>query len=177
MRKRIIGFLSFGATVAVLIAALKLINWVPSVVEEGFIRQYKSVEEVQSKLKIKDVYIPSYFPQSFRWPPNTIWAQTKPFTAIVMEFRNQEKGDIGLVISQVVTGARFIPESKIRVEQVRERVDDYPLKGRRAVLEVGTGQGDEPCSSISWTEGGYRMTVIMKSAPFDLLKIAESMGK
>jgi hypothetical protein len=177
MRKRIIGFLFFGATVAVLIAALKLINWVPSVVQEGFVRQYKSVEEVQSKLKIKDVYIPSYFPQSFKWPPDTIWAQTKPFTAIVMEFRHQETGGIGLVISQVASGARFISGNKLRMAQVRERVDDYPLKGRKAVLEVGTGKNGEPCSSIAWTEGKYRLTVVMKSAPFDLLKIAESMVK
>jgi hypothetical protein len=176
MRKIIVGFLYFVVTVAVLIGGLKLINWVPSVVQEGFIGEYKSIEEVESKLKIRDVYVPSYFPQSFKWPPDTIWAQTKPFTAIVMEFRNQDKGELGLIISQVAAGAHFIPASKIRIAEVREKAA-YSLKGRKAVLEVGTGKNEEPCSSISWTEGGYRMTVVMKSSPFDLLKIAESMLK
>ena len=176
MRRIIIGFLYFVVTIAVLIGGLKLINWVPSVVQEGFVGQYKSIEEVQSKLKIREVYIPSYFPQSFKWPPDTIWAQTKPFTAIVMEFRHQEKGDIGLIISQVATGARFIPASKIRIAEVRERVA-YSLKGRKAILEVGIGKNETPCSSISWTEGGYRITAVMKSSPFELLKIAESMVK
>jgi hypothetical protein len=161
MRKIIVGFLYFVVTVAVLIGGLKLINWVPSVVQEGFIGEYKSIEEVESKLK---------------WPPDTIWAQTKPFTAIVMEFRNQDKGELGLIISQVAAGAHFIPASKIRIAEVREKAA-YSLKGRKAVLEVGTGKNEEPCSSISWTEGGYRMTVVMKSSPFDLLKIAESMLK
>ena len=174
MRNKIIGFLSFGVTIIILIGALKLMNWVPSFVQEGFIREYKSVDEVKSDLKIGDIYIPSYFPQSFRWPPSAIWAQTRPFTAIVMEFRNVETGDVGLIISQVSSGARFIPDNKIKIEQVREKVN-YSLKGRNVFLEVGTGKGDEPCSRLSWTEGKYRITVIMKSRPFDLLKIAESM--
>lgn len=174
MRRKIIGFLSFGLMLAVLIGTLKLVNWVPSTVQEGFIREYKSIEDVKSQLKIKDIYVPSYFPQSFRWPPSVIWAQTKPFTAIVMEFKNLEKGDVGLIISQVAAGARFIPDDKIRMAQVREKVN-YSLKGRKVFLEVGTGRGDEPCSRLSWTEGQYRITVIMKSRPFDLLQIAESM--
>ena len=78
MRKIIVGFLYFAATVAVLIGGLKLINWVPSVVQEGFVGRYRSIEEVESKLKIRDVYIPSYFPQSFKWPPDTIWARAMP---------------------------------------------------------------------------------------------------
>jgi len=176
MHKKIIALISFVVTIAVILGTLKLINWVPTTVQEGFIREYKSVESVKSQLKIGDIYVPSYFPQSFRWPPSVLWAQATPFTAIVMEFRDVEKNDIGLIISQVDAGARFIPDDKIKMAQIRETVT-YNLKGRKALLEVGTGKDDEKCSRLSWTEGKYRITLIMKAAPFDLLKIAESMLK
>ena len=131
MGRKIIGFRSFGLTVLVLAGALKVINWLPSAVQEGFVREYKGIEDVREKLKIRDICIPSYFPQSVKWPPSAIWAQTRPFTAVVMEFRNVENGDIVLTISQVSAGARFIPDNKIKIEQLREKVD-YSLKGRKS---------------------------------------------
>jgi hypothetical protein len=176
MGRKIVGVFSFGLMVLVLAGALKVINWLPSAVQEGFIREYKDIEEVKEKLKIKDIYIPSYFPQSVKWPPSAIWAQTRPFTAIVMEFRNVENGGIELTISQVSAGARFIPDNKINIEQVRERID-YSLKGRKALLEVGACRDEERCSRISWIEGGYRITLAMESPPFELIKISESMLK
>jgi hypothetical protein len=174
MRKKVIGFLSFGLIVVVLIGAMKLVDWVPSAVQSGFVEEFRSIDEVTSRLKITDIYIPSYFPQNFKWPPTVILAQTKPYTAIVMEFRDVTRGDVGLTISQVDAGARFISDDKIGMSQIREQVS-YPLKGRNASLEVGADSNDEPCSRISWIEGKYRITVAMRSRPFELLKIAESM--
>jgi hypothetical protein len=174
--RKIVGFLSFVLALALLVGALKVMNWLPSVVQEGFVSEYKDIEDVRDKLKIKDIYVPSYFPQPVKWPPSAIWAQTRPFTAIVMEFKNVENGDIELTISQVSAKARFIPDNKIKIEQVREKVD-YSLKGRKALLEVGACENEERCSLISWIEGKYRITVAMKSPPFELIKIAESMLK
>src|SRR5512140_838699 len=122
MHKKIFALIFFAVTIAVLLGTLKLINWVPTTVQEGFIREYKSLESVKSQLKIRDIYVPSYFPQSFRWPPSVLWAQTTPFTAIVMEFKDVEKSDIGLIVAQVDAGARFIPDDKIRMAQIREKV-------------------------------------------------------
>ncbi len=176
MGRKIIGFLSFGLALVVLVGVLKVMNWLPSAIEEGFIKEYGNIEDVREQLKIKDIYTPSYFPQPVKWPPSAIWAQTRPFTAIVMEFRDAENGDIELTISQVSSGARFIQDDKIKIEQVREKLD-YSLKGRKALLEVGACRNQERCSLISWIEGKYRITVAMKSPPFELIKISESMLK
>lgn len=173
MKKKLLGLLYFALTLAILVGALKAANWLPAALQEGLMKKYDSVDEVRTKLRVKDLYVPSYFPQSYGWPPSTILAQSRPFVAIVMEFRNVQTGDIALVISQTA-GKSFAPSKKISLVQVKERVD-YPLKGRAAVLEVGKCKGDVPCCRISWNEGAYRMTVEMKSAPFDLLKIADSM--
>ena len=173
MKKRLSGFLYFAVTVAILVALLKVTGWLPTALQEGLMRRYDSVEEVKAKLHVKDVYVPSYFPQSYRWPPSRILAQSRPFVAIVMEFRNVRTGETALVISQSAH-KDFVPDKRISLIKVRERVD-YPLRGRSSLLEVGTCKNDSPCSRISWREGIYRIAIEMESAPFELLKIADSM--
>lgn len=173
IHKKFFGLLYFAATVAILIAILKVTNWLPTVLQEGVMRKYSSVEEIKSRLNIRDIYVPSYFPQSLKWPPSKLLAQSRPFVAVVMEFRNVETGDISLIISQAADKG-FIPDRKITLAQVKERVA-YPLKGRAALLEVGACKNDMSCSRISWDEGNYRVKVETKTTPFELIKIADSM--
>lgn len=173
MRKRVFGFLYFAVTIAILIGVLKVTNWLPTVLQEGIIRKYSSIDEVKSRLRLKDIYIPSYFPQRFKWPPSRILAQSKPFTAVAMEFRNMETGETALIISQAAV-RDFAPDNKIVISQIKERVN-YSLNGRSSLLEVGACKDDVPCSRISWEEGGNWIRVEMKSTPFELIRIAESM--
>jgi hypothetical protein len=173
VRKRVFGFLYFAVTIAILIGLLKVTNWLPTVFQEGIIKKYSSIEEVKSRLQLRDVYIPSYFPQKFKWPPSRILAQSKPFIAVVMEFRNMETGETDLIISHAAS-KDFTPDKKIVISQIKERVN-YSLNGRPSILEVGVCKNDVPCSRISWEEGSTGIRVEMKSAPFELIKIAESM--
>jgi hypothetical protein len=69
----------------------KIANYLPMALQKDTMRKYKSIKEVKSKLNIRDVYIPSYFPQIL-WPPSTILAQDKPFVAIILEVNRTEKG-------------------------------------------------------------------------------------
>ncbi len=172
--KKIKALLSFVLAIGIIAGALKVLNWLPMAIQDGYVREYPDIDSMQSRLKIRDVYVPTYFTEGIKWPPSRIWAQTRPYHAIVMEFRNTEKGEVSLIISQVAARARFIPDDKIHIEQVRERTN-YSLKGRKALLEVGFGPKDERCSRISWTEGQYRITLVMKAPPFELIKISESM--
>lgn len=173
MGKKVVGFLYFAVTVVILVVVLKVTNWLPSALQEGAMREYGSIEEVRARLQVRDIIVPSYFPQSFKWPPSRILAQSRPFFAIIMEFRHQGTGEVALIIHQT-SGADFTADKKITIGQIKERVT-YPLKGRAALLEVGACKGDSPCSRISWNEGNYRVKLAMRSAPFDLIKIAESM--
>ena len=63
---------------------------------------------------------------------------------------------------------------KINRVQVRETVH-YSCKGQNAMLMVGACNDDEPCSRISWKEGGYRISLSMKATPIELIRIVESM--
>jgi len=173
MKRNLLGFLYFVLTLIILVIALKATNWLPTALESGLMKKYDTVDVVKLKLHLKDVYVPSYFPQSYGWPPSTILAQSKPFVAIVMEFKNVQTGEVALVISQT-SEKSFVYDKKISLVQIKEKVN-YSLKGRPAVLEVGKCKDEVPCSRISWDEGPYKMTIEMKSTPFDLLKIADSM--
>lgn len=173
MKRTVSSLLSFAIVIGLLIVALKVINWIPLALQQDAVRRYKSVEEVRSALNMKDIYVPSYFPQQISWPPSSILAQSKPFTAIVMEFTRADKRNTALVISQS-EGRALNVENPIEISVVTEKVQ-YQLRGRNAVLTVGSCGNEEPCSGMTWTEGKYTMTVLMKSTPFELTKIVESM--
>jgi hypothetical protein len=173
LHKKVLGLLYFGAAVAILVAGLKVTNWLPTVLQEGTMKRYGTIEDVRSKLKIREIYVPSYFPQSISWPPSAIMAQSRPFHAVLMEFTHGKTGEVDLVISQVAERG-VVPVRKLALAQVLEKTT-YPLKGRTALLEVGFCKNDMPCSRISWDEGGYKVVVTMRAAPFELLKIADSM--
>jgi hypothetical protein len=163
----------FAGVILAVVITLKVLNWLPSVVEEGLMKQYGSVEEVKAALHMKEVHVPTYFPPRFLWPPSRILAQTKPYDAVVMEFNDKERGDVAFVTVQSAS-ERFRPDRKIEMVQTKERVT-YLLKGRQALLEIGACRNEEPCCALSWNEGPYRMTLVMKSVPVDLIRVAESM--
>ncbi|WP_333653305.1 hypothetical protein [Dissulfurispira sp.] len=173
MNKKFLNFFYFVLTVAILIAALKIFNYLPMMIQKDTMRRYHSIEDVKSNLNIREILIPYYFPQSFVWPPSEIFAQKKPFTAVVMEFKHARSGDVALIISQAGS-KNFKADEKIKMVQIKEKIS-YPLKGRTVALEAGMCKNEEPCSRISWDEDKYRMTVTAKTSPPELLKIAESM--
>lgn len=173
MQKKMWGLLAFAAAVAVLAVGLKFVNWMPSVAQPELLKKYKDLDEVKMVLNIRDVIIPSYFPQNLRWPPSSILAQGKPYPAVVMEFEQIGTKDTVLVISQSLSD-RFRADDKIRIAQLKEKVT-YSLKGRNSVLEIGFCGKGEACSKISWKEGKYHVDVLSKSTPIELLKVAESM--
>jgi hypothetical protein len=173
LENRAFRLISLVLAVGILILLLKVLNWVPLALDRDIIRRYESIEEVQGKLKLEKIYIPSYFPQSLKWPPSEILAQGKPFPAVLMEFRDIEKGEPSLIITQAGS-PDFDPVSTIEMREIKETVD-YRLKGREAIIEVGSCHRGDTCSQIYWDEGSYRVTVLLKAPPMELIKIAESM--
>jgi hypothetical protein len=172
-KSRLKGLMMFAAMAGVLVIALVVLNWLPTAFQKETIRLYRSMDEVRVDLDIKDIYVPSYFPQSFGWPPSRILAQGKPFHAVLMEFADLGDGSVGLVITQTASGELLV-KKKIEIAEVKETIP-YKLKGRDAVLVVGSCGNDIPCSRISWSEGRFNIDVVARTTPFELITIAESM--
>lgn len=173
MKRGVFGFLFFLLITAVVVALIKTGNWLPLAFQHDTLRKYNSTEEVKASLPIKNIYVPAYFPQTISWPPSIIVAQSKPSIAVLMTFNRAGSNDESLVIIQTASDA-FTREPFVKMTRIAESAP-YKLHGRDALLEVGTCKNDETCSRISWQEGEYRMVVIMKASPFELIKIAGSM--
>jgi hypothetical protein len=173
MWKRLLGLLIFTIAVAALIGALKVLNWTPSLLQEGLPRTYVSIDEVKSKLHIRNIYIPSYYPQGLQWPPARITAQSKPYTMLLMEFTRQKDHNVSLAISQTLL-PHPPPNNIIEIMRTNERVN-FPFKGRDALLEVGLCNNNEQCCRITWKEPPYQIAVVMLAPPSEIVKIAESM--
>jgi hypothetical protein len=146
---------------------------VPTAVQEGAFQRFDSIEDVKTRLRIGTIYLPAFYPQSVRWPPALIGAQTTPYAAVMMEYRGRDQQTIYLVTTQT---ARPNPplQERLRLVEVREKVR-YPFKGRTAVLEVGVCRDSEQCCRMSWEEGDYLITLVLRSSPMELVRIAESM--
>lgn len=173
MRARINAVLYFVLTVAAVLVTLRVLNWLPLVLQKETLRTYDSIEDVGAKLIMKELLVPSYFPESIAWPPERILAQSAPYPAVMMVFDRAGEQD-ALIISQAASDA-FPGRLSMPSLQIVEKVP-YDLQGRKALLEVGSCETQEPCSRISWTEGGSLHIVLsMKSPPFELIRIAESM--
>jgi len=173
VRAKAYGFLYLLLTIAAVLIVLKTLYWLPNMLQKDMMRKFDSVDEVQSKLNIKDLHVPSYFPQSIMWPPSEILAQAKPYPAVLMIFNDAKTRGVALVISQAASDT-FSTNTLLPFVQITRKVP-YDLKTRKALLEVGMCKNDEPCSRLSWTENNYRIVLTMKSLPFELIRIAESM--
>ena len=176
MRSKALGSLAFAAGLAILVIALMALNWFPLIAQKDLMRRYGDFEEMRTALGIRQVFVPSYFPEDFRWPPTGILAQGKPYPAVIMEFERSGEGkarEVGMMIYQAAEDG-FSPGGTLVISRIRERAT-YSLRGRPAILEVGTGVKGEPCSRISWREKEVRITVLARLTPFELMKVAESM--
>ncbi|MDX1763922.1 MAG: hypothetical protein R3231_06345 [bacterium] len=173
MREHLTRWMVFGLAVVILLGALKFFNWLPGALQEGALRRYASIEEVRSVMKDRKIHVPAYFPESFKWPPSTILAQKKPFSAVVMEFDRLTSGEVGLIILQA-DSKDFLEQSTTRVSHVQAR-SSCTLKGRDAVVESGRCGRKEPCSRITFKEDGFWIGILMRAPEYEAIILAESM--
>src|SRR5208337_2236475 len=164
MKKNIRALLLFSLVIVALTALLVFFNWLFFFIAEGIVRSYSSIVDVKAKLKLKEVFVPSFFPQQYVWPPYESIAQTKPFTSVIMKFRGINGKPDALVICQSSATAS-VPDCFPRMIQIRESTS-YKMKGRLALLVVGACGHNEACSRMTWLEGRYRITVAVDAPPF-----------
>lgn len=173
VKKQALYALSFLVTLAVVVGVLKFMNWAPGALEPGLMSRYQSIDDVQTTLGIKKIYVPAYFPETIGWPPTAILAQGKPYPAVIMEFARASDGETMLVIAQAAS-RRFDPEIAIRFHTISETVP-LDLRGRSARLEAGLCEDRSACSRLEWDEGDVHLMLTMRASSIELIRIAESM--
>jgi len=160
---------------AVVVALLALVNRLPSILNEDSVRRYDSIGEATQSLGFDSkALVPTYFPEGILWPPSLILAQSKPYKAVVIEFREAETVKTALIVILSSLKGSNVQLQRITMTELKEK-SEYMLKGKAAFLEVGTCEKMETCSRMSWHENGLNFTVLLMSSPFELIKVAESM--
>lgn len=173
MGKKLLRLFFFAIIVGILMLAITFANWLPLFFRSDTLRSYHTVEEAQRALGVRNIAVPAYFPQSISWPPSTVLAQTNPYPAFLMGFREEGRDGISLLIVQTAD-AEFMRHLPLQVAGI-EQQHVFDLKARNAQLTVGRCGDHAPCSSVTWFEGKYATTVTMKAPPFEVIRIAHSM--
>ena len=178
MEKRILkllrGLLLLLLAAVGAVALLAALNWLPSLTQKDFAVRYNSIDEAKRSAGIATVLIPAYFPEGISWPPSFIVAQRRPYQALAMEFRETVSGKTSLTIIQSSSQDAEKQFQRIRISEIKEETE-YRLKGRPAVLRIGTCDNGLACGRLTWQEGGIHYSVLFVSSPFELIKVAESM--
>lgn len=173
MREHLKGIVIFAVMALILLGALRLLSWIPEAFDPGSFRRFDTVEEARSHTKIGQIYLPAFYPPSVIWPPTLIGAQTHPYPAVITEFSGKDAAGVYLTITQTAKTHRPL-KARVYLTSTREQVR-YPFKGRNALLEVGACEDGSRCSRFSWEEDAYSMALIIRSAPTELVRMAESM--
>ena len=173
MAGRYRSLMSFSGGVLLIIAALAVLHRIPPAVQTNTARSFPSIEAVQNELGMKDLPVPAYFPQEILWPPARILAQNAPYPATLMEFHRRESSETVLVIIRAAD-RDFARNDPLALQSIREQVN-HTLKGHDALLTVGTCVNGKPCSRLAWKDKESYLFVTMRSTPFELIRIAESM--
>jgi hypothetical protein len=167
-------YVLFGIMIAVTVTMLDLLNWVPTALQKDGIRQYKTIEDAKSALKLGKLFLPSYFPQYLIWPPSEVYGRRKPNKMVLMHFVNYNRRDVILSIMQAESADPHPMKSRIEPVTIKKK-ETVLVKGRKGELSIALCPGGEPCNCVSWQAEGFTLTIIAKDSVQELLKIAESM--
>lgn len=166
--------ITFLATIAVAVLLLKLLNWIPGAVQKDDLRRYRTVDEARAALKIRKIYMPTYFPEHIQWPPVEIFAQRRPFTMVTTRFSHATNRDLALSIFQADAQAAFEPQPGSDLLYVRKETPVL-VNGREGTLVLAVCQGNRQCNRLSWSVETFRLTIIADDSPEQIMKLAESM--
>lgn len=169
------GLLVFVPMALVLVFLLAGIGALPLFVDDGLLRQFRSVEEAERVLGPSAIRLPAYFPEGIKWPPISIIGQREPHPASAVIFASAEgEGGPALQIVKAKMASDTGRFGWMRVSEVTEEVATT-LKGRPVTMQNGRCPDGRQCSRILWQEPEAALDITMAAQPADLVRIVESM--
>ncbi len=165
---------SFIFSVLIILGVLKLLNWVPLAIQKEDLRKYRTIEEVQARLQLREIFIPTYFPEEISWPPAQIFGQKKPFVLVIMHFMQTGTRNPVLSIYQTDVRADFEPPFDTDILYKKKQSSVF-IKDRQGILETAVCRRREICNKLSWSNKQFSIILLSHLPANELLKIAESM--
>ena len=159
----------------VLIGALALLNALPTMVSDGPVRPYATLDEARRALGWQRPLLPAYFPSYIAWPPAEVLAGTEPVPTLVVQFRHREQGTIVLSLAQVRASHEAVPLAIEPVEAVE--TSRRSINGHDAVVARGRCADGGLCTSIDWQQGDFHMSMGLRDGIDELVRMAHSVDQ
>jgi len=161
--------LVLGGAAAMLSGLDALPGWLRG--EPRGVRRVASVDEAERIMRSR-ILLPSYFPDSYRWPPSSIRVWREGGGAVALAFDARD-GSPALLLAETVSGtgaltAPLLPDSAVIQKQGAALGEGATLS--RIVSEDGTLWNE-----LEWTAAGRRF-VLRGRGPLDvLMRMARSI--
>jgi hypothetical protein len=161
--------LVLGGTAAALATLDAMPTWMHG--QPRGVRRAATVEEVERRLQAR-VLVPSYFPDTLRWPPFSVRFAREDGGSVALEFLGKD-GSPALLLVQTVGGDAAIPDGlQGRLAVIQQQ--SAPL-GEDAVLARVVAEDGTLWSQLSWSRGGRRFLLRGRGSLEDLIRMARSI--
>jgi hypothetical protein len=157
-----------GATMA-LVALDTMPTWLHG--QPRGVRRATSVEDAERRLQTR-ILLPSYFPDTLRWPPGEVRFTRDEGGSVALTFQGTDGGP-ALVLAQTVAGAGAIPDGLHgRLAVIQQQ--SAPL-GDGAVLARVVAEDGTLWNQLEWTRGGRRFLLRGRGSLENLIRMARSI--
>jgi len=162
--------LVLGATAA----ALRALDALPAYLGGAArgVERFHSVEEVERRLRER-LLLPSYFPDTLRWPPAEIRVHAGPLPSVALTFAGSER-DARLVVFQSFGALGIPPPQLLPAGRVLQTVT-VPLHGTQAALSRVLDGDGRLWHELGWSTGERRIVLRSRGPVDELLRMAESV--
>jgi hypothetical protein len=161
--------LVLGGAVALLAVLDAVPGWMHG--EPRGVRRVASVEEAEKRLQVRTV-LPSYFPDTFVWPPSMVRITREDGGAVGMTFTDRS-GVPTLVFAQTVTSAGALPAGLVgRAAVIQQQSASLGEEGTlaRVVAEDGA-----LWNQLEWTARDRRFLLRGRGSLEEMLRMARSV--
>ncbi|MGA8892879.1 MAG: hypothetical protein WB493_15025 [Anaeromyxobacteraceae bacterium] len=135
------------------------------------VRRATSVEEAERRLQAR-VQLPSYFPDTLRWPPSSVRFTREDGGSVALSFLGAD-GAPALYLAQAVGKERPIAEGLVgRLAVIQQQ--SAPIEGD-AVLARVVAEDGTLWSQLEWSRNGRRYLLRGRGSLEDLIRMARSI--
>ncbi len=138
------------------------------------VRRLQGVDEAERRLKAR-LYLPSYFPDRYRWPPSSVRLLLGDPASVALGFEARE-GGLALQLGQTVGGEGTVSPLVLPPADVLQQWA-VRLGDREGTLARVVGQDGAVWHEVAWRQGGRTLVLRGKAGVEELLRMARSAHK
>ena len=164
-----------AAVLGLIALGLRILNLVPPyLAQEEPMQTYATVEEAHRSTGVP-VYLPAYFPDYLRWPPEEVRGWTRPQPKLSVAVVLRESGQPVLWLEEWLPLPDEPPQEVPKTAQVVERGTLALQEGVDAEVVAYRGTDTQLYYRLLWYQGGVRIMLTAALPYEELVRMVQSM--